>query len=149
MSTGAELDTRSVVDRFTLKALVESCLVVEEGLTSTREADLGMMAGAGIIPPPLARADQIGLDEALAKLERAAAEWGEGFEPPLILRRLVAQGRLGVKSGQGFFPYPRPGPGYEDSPVKLELRDRIAIAWLDRPPANSLSPEGVQGPAKM
>jgi enoyl-CoA hydratase/3-hydroxyacyl-CoA dehydrogenase len=144
MSTGAELDAASVVERFTLKALVESCLVLEEGVASMKDIDLGMMAGADIIPPPFARADQAGLDEALARLERAAGEWGEGFEPPAILRRLVAQGRLGRKTGQGFFPYARPDEGWEDGPVKLETRGPVAIAWLDRPPANSISPEVVQ-----
>ena len=109
-----------------------------------KDIDLGMMAGAGIIPPPFARADQLGLDEVLAKLERADAEWGENFEPPTILRRLVAQGRLGVKTGQGFFPYARPDAGWEESPVKLETRGEMAIAWLDRPPANSISPEVVE-----
>jgi enoyl-CoA hydratase/3-hydroxyacyl-CoA dehydrogenase len=107
------------------------------------------MAGAGIIPPPLARADQMGLDEVLAKLERAAAEWGDGFAPPAILRRLVAQGRLGVKSGQGFFPYARPDAGWDESPVKLETRGETAIAWLDRPPANSISPEVVAALEKV
>jgi enoyl-CoA hydratase / 3-hydroxyacyl-CoA dehydrogenase len=136
------------VERFTLKALVESCLVLEEGVASLREIDLGMMAGAGIMPPPFARADQIGLDDVLARLERAALEWGESFEPPAIVRRLVAQGRLGVKSGQGFFPYPKPDPGWDESPVKLETRDRIAIAWLDGPPANAISPQVVQALAK-
>ncbi|TMM01018.1 MAG: hypothetical protein E6G05_10310 [Actinobacteria bacterium] len=149
MSTQAELDSGTLVDRFTLKALVEACLVVEEGLTSTREVDLGMMAGAGIIPPPLARADQMGLDEVVAKLERAAQEWGDGFEPPTILRRLVAQGRLGVKAGQGFFPYARPDAGWEESPVKLETRGETAIAWLDRPPANSISPDVVEALEKI
>jgi len=149
MSTGADIDTGSLVDRFTLKALVESCLVLEDGIASMKDIDLGMMAGAGIIPPPFARADQLGLDEVLAKLERASAEWGERFEPPAIIRRLVAQGRLGVKSGQGFFPYARPDAGWEESPVKLETRDRIAIAWLDRPPANSISPEMVQALRKV
>jgi enoyl-CoA hydratase/3-hydroxyacyl-CoA dehydrogenase len=144
MSTGAELDTQALVDRFTLKAFVESCLVLEEGVASIKDIDLGMMAGAGIVPPPFQRADQIGLDEILSKLERAEHEWGAHFEPPRVLRRLVAQGRLGVKAGQGFFPYARPDPGWEESPVKLETRERIAIAWLDRPPANSLSPEVVQ-----
>jgi enoyl-CoA hydratase/3-hydroxyacyl-CoA dehydrogenase len=144
LSTEADLDPAALVDRFTLKALVESCLVLEEGVASLKDIDLGMMAGAGVIPPPFARADQTGLDEVLAKLERAQQEWGTDFEPPRILRRLVAQGRLGVKTGQGFFPYARADAGWEESPVKLETREHIAIAWLDRPPANSLSPEMVQ-----
>jgi enoyl-CoA hydratase/3-hydroxyacyl-CoA dehydrogenase len=114
-----------------------------------KDIDLGMMAGAGIIPPPFARADQLGLDEALAKLEHAESEWGENFSPPTILRRLVAQGRLGVKSGQGFFPYARPDAGWDESPVKLETRGAVAIAWLDRPPANSISPEVVQALSKL
>jgi enoyl-CoA hydratase/3-hydroxyacyl-CoA dehydrogenase len=149
VSTAADTLARDVVDRFTLKALIESCLVLEEGIASLREIDLGMMTGAGIVPPPFARADQLGLDEVLERMERAALEWGETFEPPTILRRLVSQGRLGVKTGQGFFPYPRPDRGFEDSPVKLETRDRVAIAWLDRPPANSISPEVVHALAKV
>lgn len=142
MSTSA--DTAGLLERFTLKAFVESCLVLEEGVASAKDIDIGMMLGAGITPPPLAGADQMGLDEVLARLQRAAEEWGEDFLAPTILRRLVAQGRLGVKSGQGFFPYPRPDAGWADRPVKLETRDRVAIAWLDRPPANSLSPEVIE-----
>jgi enoyl-CoA hydratase/3-hydroxyacyl-CoA dehydrogenase len=103
-----------------------------------------MMVGAGLVPPPFARADQIGLDEVLVRLEHAREQWGQGFEPPTTLRRLVAQGRLGVEAGQGFFPYVRPDAGWEDSPVKLETRGPVAIAWLDRPPANSISPEVVR-----
>jgi enoyl-CoA hydratase/3-hydroxyacyl-CoA dehydrogenase len=143
MSTAADIDTAALVDRFTLKALVESCLLLEEGVASMKDIDLGMMAGAGVIPPPFARADQIGLDEVLGRLEHAAREWGEHFEPPAIIRRLVAQGRLGTKTGQGFFPYARPDAGWDDSPVKLETRERIAVAWLDHPPMNSISPEVV------
>jgi enoyl-CoA hydratase/3-hydroxyacyl-CoA dehydrogenase len=149
MTTGTDIDAGALVDRFTLKALVESCLVLEEGVASLKDIDLGMMAGAGIMPPPFARADQIGLDEVLAKLEHAAREWGENFEPPSIIRRLVAQGRLGVKTGQGFFPYARPDAGWDESPVKLETRGDIAIAWLDRPPANSISPEVVEALQKV
>jgi enoyl-CoA hydratase/3-hydroxyacyl-CoA dehydrogenase len=145
MSTADQsIDTEALVDRFTLKALVESVLVLEEGVAAMKDIDLGLMAGAGIIPPPLQRADQVGLDVILAKLETAAQEWGEGFEPPTLLHRLVVQGRLGVKTGQGFFPYPRPDAGWEESPVKLETRDQMAIVWLDRPPANSISPEVVE-----
>jgi 3-hydroxyacyl-CoA dehydrogenase len=110
-----------VADRFQLKALVEACLVVEEGVAGVRDVDLGMMTGTGMVPGPFARADFRGLDEVLAAVERV------GFEPPLLLRRLVAQGRLGAKSGQGFYPYPRPDAGWESEPVKLETRGDVAI----------------------
>jgi len=142
MTTAADIDTQALVERFTLKALVESCLVLEESVATIRDIDLAMMTGFGIIPPPFARADATGLDEVLSALERAQAEYGDDFEPPLILRRLVAQGRLGQKSGQGFFPYPRPDDGFEQGEtVQLQTRGEIAVAWLSNPPANSISPQ--------
>src|SRR5918993_1450162 len=137
--------TDTLVERFGLKALVESCLVLEEGVASAKDIEIGMMAGAGILPGPFSRADAQGLDDVLAALERAEQEWGEGFAPPLVLRRLVAQGRLGAKSGQGFYPYPPPDAGYETAPVKLDRRaDGIAVLWLDNPPPNSHSPQVIQ-----
>jgi enoyl-CoA hydratase/3-hydroxyacyl-CoA dehydrogenase len=144
-------DHDELAQRFVLKALVEACLVLEDGMATVRDIDLGMMAGAGLIPPPFARADQTGLDEVLASLERAAVEWGEQFAPPLILRRLVAQGRLGAKTGQGFFAYKQPDQeGFEQgAAVTLETRDGYAIAWLDRPPANSLSPQVIEELARL
>ena len=135
------LDT--LVERFTLKAFVEACIVLEEGVATVRDIDVGMMMGTGMVPPPFARADARGLDEVLAALERAEGEWGEAFAPPDMLRRLVAQGRLGQKTGQGFFPYPRPDADAASGPVKLETRGDTAIAWLDSPPANSLSPDTI------
>ena len=103
-----------------------------------------MMMGAGILPGPFARADERGLDEVLAALEGAESEWGEHFAPPSILRRLVAQGRLGKKTGQGFFPYPQPDEGQTRETVLLETRDDIGIVWLNRPPTNPLSPQVVR-----
>ena len=141
MSTAEQTSAGTLVDRFALKALVECCLLVEEGVAQIKDIDIGMMAGAGIIPGPFARADDQGLDDVLEHLERAHAEWGDAFEPPLVLRRLVAQGRLGKKSGQGFFPYPQPDEGASRETVLLESRGEIAIAWLNRPPANPLSPQ--------
>jgi enoyl-CoA hydratase / 3-hydroxyacyl-CoA dehydrogenase len=133
--------TGTVVERFTLKAFVEACLVLEEGVASLKDIETGMMTGAGILPGPFARADERGLDETLQALERAESEWGEHFAPPTILRRLVAQGRLGRKAGQGFFPYPQPDPGFEQKEtVLLETRGEVALIWLNRPPANPMSP---------
>ena len=134
----------SIVDRMGLKTLVESCLVLEEGVASAKDIEIGMMMGAGILPGPFARADEAGLDTVLEQLEGAQREWGDTFEPPTILRRLVAQGRLGKKSGQGFFPYPQADAGDQRETVLLETRGDIAIAWLNRPPANPLSPQALR-----
>jgi enoyl-CoA hydratase / 3-hydroxyacyl-CoA dehydrogenase len=134
----------SIVDRMGLKTLVESCLVLEEGVASAKDIEVGMMMGAGILPGPFTRADEAGLDTVLGQLEGAQREWGDAFEPPTILRRLVAQGRLGKKAGQGFFPYPQPDAGDQRETVLLETRGDIAIAWLNRPPANPLSPQALR-----
>jgi enoyl-CoA hydratase / 3-hydroxyacyl-CoA dehydrogenase len=144
MSTATDQVTGSLVERMGLKTLVEACLVLEEGVASAKDIEIGMMMGAGILPGPFARADEAGLDAILAQLERAERDWGPSFEPPVILRRLVAQGRLGKKAGQGFFPYPRPDAGEQRETVLLETRDDVAIAWLNRPPTNPLSPQAVR-----
>src|SRR3954465_5024825 len=145
----SEPDPQELADRFNLKALVEGCLLVEEGVVSTKDVDLGMMAGAGLAPPPFARADATGLDEVVRKLETAAEDWGERYAPPLLLRRLANQGRTGLKAGQGFFPYKRPdAEGFDQGgTVTLETRGDIAIAWLDSPPTNAPPPADERAPA--
>src|SRR4051812_33804997 len=143
MSTASASGLGTIVERMGLKTLVESCLVLEEGVASAKDIEVGMMMGAGILPGPFTRADEAGLDTILEQLENAQNEWGDAFEPPMILRRLVAQNRLGKKTGQGFFPYPQPDAGDQRETVLLETRGDIAIAWLNRPPANPLSPQAV------
>jgi enoyl-CoA hydratase / 3-hydroxyacyl-CoA dehydrogenase len=135
----------TVVERFQLKAFVEAVMLVDEGVSTTKDVDLGLMMGAGILPGPLARADEAGLDEMLDRLELAQREWGDGFAPPLLLRRLVNQGRLGKKTGQGFFFYPLADEGFEQKEtILLETRDEIAIVWLNRPPTNPISPQMIR-----
>ena len=136
--------TATLVERFSLKALVEACLVLEERVGGAKDIEIGLMMGAGILPGPFTRADEQGLDVVLVALERAHSEWGEGFEPPLTLRRLVAQGRLGKKTGQGFFPYPRPDEDQTRETVALETRGEIGIVWLNRPPTNPISPQVIR-----
>ena len=145
----AEADAEKLAELWTLKALVEACLVLEEGVCPAREIDFGMMAGAGLDPrrglfPPFMKADQIGLDVCLEKLEAAASEHGERFTPPTVLRRLVAQGRLGISSGQGFYAYPQADEGEQTDTVKLETRGEVAIAWLANAPMNSISPDVIR-----
>jgi enoyl-CoA hydratase/3-hydroxyacyl-CoA dehydrogenase len=145
MSTETADATSTLVERLSLKTLVESCLVLEDGIASLKDIEIGMMAGAGILPGPFTRADDQGLDEVLAALERAEAEWGENYAPPKILKRLVNQGRLGKKTGQGFFPYPQPdSDGGSRETILFETRGDIGIVWFNRPPANALAPEVIR-----
>jgi enoyl-CoA hydratase/3-hydroxyacyl-CoA dehydrogenase len=140
-----------IVELLSLKVFVEAALVLQEGVATHRDIDVGMMAGAGLDPrrglfPPFMKADMEGLDTVLARLEAAAEKHGPAFAPPRILRRMVAQGRLGQKSGQGFYPYPQPDaeqPAGDEAVVKLETRGDTAIAWLANAPMNSISPTTV------
>ncbi len=145
----AEPDGEALAELMKLKAIVESCLLLEENICTVREIDLGMMAGAGMDPrrgifPPFMSADMLGLDQVLEKLERAQNDHGERFAPPRILKRLVAQGRLGQKSGQGFYAYPQPDDGEQPETVKLETRGDVGIAWLVNPPMNAISPQVIK-----
>jgi enoyl-CoA hydratase/3-hydroxyacyl-CoA dehydrogenase len=154
-------DVGELVEMLTLKTFLEACLVLEEGVATHRDIDFGMMAGAGLDPrrgllPPFMKADSEGLDTVLERMENAQERYGERFTPPTILRRLVAQGRLGQKSGQGFYAYPQPDaeqPAASSSKVevvKLETRpDGVAIAWLANGQMNSISPQVVQDLQKV
>jgi enoyl-CoA hydratase/3-hydroxyacyl-CoA dehydrogenase len=145
----AEPDVAELVELLSLKTLCEACLVLEEGVASHRDIDFGLMAGAGLDPrrgllPPFMRADSEGLDSILERLENAQERHGERFAPPTILRRLVAQGRLGQKRGQGFYAYPQPDAEQPAELVKLETRgEGLAIAWLAHGQMNSVSPQVV------
>jgi len=155
ISGDGEPDVQELVEMLSLKTLLEACLVLEEGVASHRDIDFGMMAGAGLDPrrgllPPFMKADVEGLDSVLERMENAQEKWGERFAPPTILRRLVAQGRLGQKSGQGFYAYPQPDAEQPAEVVKLETRaDGVSIAWLANAPMNSLSPQVVQDLQKV
>ena len=97
----SELDPSTTARRaLPAEGVRRGCLVLEEGVAGVRDIDMGLMLGAGMVPGPFVRADLRGLDDVLAALEAAEDEWGEHFEPPVILRRLVAQGRLGAKTGR-------------------------------------------------
>jgi enoyl-CoA hydratase / 3-hydroxyacyl-CoA dehydrogenase len=154
----AEPDVQELVELLTLKTFVEACLVLEEGVAVHRDIDFGLMAGAGLDPrrglmPPFMKADVEGLDTILERLESAQERHGERFAPPRILRRLVAQGRLGQKAGQGFYAYPQPDADDSAPPtqvVKLETRaDGVAIAWLANGQMNSIAPSVIEDLGKV
>lgn len=146
----ADADAGELTDLFLAKALIESCLLLEEGVCSVRDIDFGMMAGAGLAPPrglfpPFWKADIEGLDVSLERIERLNEKYGdERFPVPITLKRLVAQGRLGFGAGQGFYAWPQPDEGDQPEKVKLETRGNVAIAWLNNLPMNAISPQVIE-----
>ena len=93
------------VNRLLFAMIAEGVRALEEGVASAEDLDRAMRLGAGHPLGPLALADFVGLDVCLDILESLEARLGPRYAPPERLRRLVDQGRLGRKTGGGFFDY--------------------------------------------
>ena len=94
---------------------LEAMRMVEEGVASPGDLDRAMELGYGHRMGPLKTSDLVGLDVRLSIAETLASHLSEErFRPPEILRRLVAQGLTGKKSGRGFFRWEG------DTPVETE-----------------------------
>jgi 3-hydroxybutyryl-CoA dehydrogenase len=77
--------------------------MLQEGVGSAEDIDLAMELGYRHPMGPLKLTDLVGLDVRLAIAEHLHRELGEQFRPPQILRRLVRAGKLGKKTGEGFY----------------------------------------------
>jgi 3-hydroxybutyryl-CoA dehydrogenase len=84
---------------------LEAIRMLEAGVASAEDIDAAMTLGYKHPVGPLRLTDIVGLDVRLGIAEYLHAELGARFEPPALLRQLVADGRLGRKSGQGFFTW--------------------------------------------
>jgi 3-hydroxybutyryl-CoA dehydrogenase len=85
----------------------EAAGMVLEGVAAPADIDKAMQLGMNFPYGPLAWADVIGLDAVLGVMTGLFEEWGDDrYRPSPQLRRMVAAGRLGVKTGAGFFDYP-------------------------------------------
>lgn len=82
---------------------LEAIRMLEEGVADAADIDAAMTLGYRHPVGPLRTTDIVGLDVRLGIAEELAAQLGERFEPPQLLRRMVAEGRLGRKSGEGFY----------------------------------------------
>ena len=96
-----------------VRARTVCCLINEavsllmEGVATAADIDKAMRLGTNYPHGPLAWADQIGLDAVLGVMTGLFQEWGDDrYRPSPLLRRMVAAGQLGRKTGQGFYVYP-------------------------------------------
>ena len=95
-----------VVNKLLVPYICQAIEMYESGHASATDIDDAMKLGAGHPMGPLTLADLIGLDVCLFTAESLYAEYAERFyAPPPLLRRMVAAGRLGRKTGRGFYEY--------------------------------------------
>ena len=95
-----------VVNKLLVPYICQAIDMYESGHASATDIDDAMKLGAGHPMGPLTLADLIGLDVCLFTAESLYAEYAERFyAPPPLLRRMVAAGRLGRKTGRGFYEY--------------------------------------------
>jgi 3-hydroxybutyryl-CoA dehydrogenase len=107
-----------VVNRLLVPYLLDAARAREAGLASTADIDRGMQLGCGHPMGPLTLLDFVGLDTVVRIAEIMFEEFREPrFAPPPLLRRMVAAGLHGRKSGRGFYDYASQPP----VPVDLGL----------------------------
>ncbi len=88
----------------------EAIRMVEAGVASVEDIDRAMELGYRHPMGPLKLGDLVGLDVRLSILEHLHHEIGEQFRPPALLRQMVRAGKLGKKSGEGFYKWTPEGP---------------------------------------
>lgn len=107
-----------VVNRLLVPYLLDAARALEQGVGSATDIDRGMQLGCGHPMGPLTLLDFIGLDTAVRIAEIMFDEYREArFAPPPLLRRMVAAGLHGRKSGRGFYDYASDPP----HPIDLGL----------------------------
>jgi len=95
-----------IVNRLLVPYINDAAHALSEGVASAEDIDKAMRLGANMPIGPLALADLVGLDVCLAATESLLSEFGDPkFRVAPLLRQLVRAGRLGRKSGEGFYNY--------------------------------------------
>jgi 3-hydroxybutyryl-CoA dehydrogenase len=82
---------------------LEAIRMLQEGVASADDIDAAMVLGYKFPVGPLRLTDMVGLDVRLGIANYLHSELGERFEPPILLRTMVEEGKLGRKSGEGFY----------------------------------------------
>jgi 3-hydroxybutyryl-CoA dehydrogenase len=102
----AKDSTAFIVNRLLVPYLLDAIRVYEGGLASLEDIDQAMKLGCGYPMGPFTLLDLVGLDTTMFVAEVMFEEFRDpGYAPPPLLKRMVMAGRLGRKSGRGFYSY--------------------------------------------
>ena len=96
-----------IVNRLLVPNLMESIRMIERGDATAPDVDTAMKLGAGYPMGPFELADYVGLDTTKFIIDGWSELYPEEtlFKPSPLLNKLVAEGKLGRKSGEGFYKY--------------------------------------------
>lgn len=95
-----------VVNRILIPMINEATVILQEGIASAEDIDTAMQLGANHPMGPLALGDLIGLDVVLAIMNVLYSETGDPkYRPSTYLKKMVRAGKLGRKTGEGFYNY--------------------------------------------
>ena len=97
-----------VVNRILIPEINEAIEILNEGIATAEDIDTAMKLGCNHPMGPLALGDLIGLDVCLAIMNTLYTEFGDSkYRPSILLKKMVRAGKLGMKTGAGFYDYSR------------------------------------------
>ena len=108
--------------------------LIAMGVADAKDIDTAMKLGTNMPKGPCELGDEIGLDVVLAKVEELYREKGfEILKPSEYLKKMVSEGKLGEKSGEGFYSYGKGEMTFKNIAIEKDAENKIAKLIINRP----------------
>lgn len=112
----------------------QAAWLIENKVSTADQIDLACQLGAGFPEGLLRRADRIGLDKILNKLDELYAKYkDERYKATALLRQMVQAGKTGEAAGEGFYKYSKESKEYKTLKIQIDPKTHVAYVSLNRP----------------